>query len=107
LRAAGEELIGQVAPGQRPGELQLIGEDVPDQVLLGGEVGVEGAVRQSGVGHQRRHAGAIDAVSLEAPPGRLKGCVLGWPASGPCRIASRTSLVELVSITSSGLLRGA
>ena len=28
---------------------QLVGEDVRDQILLRGEVGVEGAVRQAGV----------------------------------------------------------
>ncbi len=50
---------------------QLVGEDVGDEILLGLEVGVKGAVRQAGVGHEGRHAGAVDAVLLEASPGRL------------------------------------
>ena len=41
---------------------QLVGEDVRDEILLGREVGVEGAVGQAGVGHDGRHAGAVDAV---------------------------------------------
>ncbi len=56
---------------------QLVGEDVRDEVLLGGEVGVEGAVGQAGVGHQGRHAGAVDAVLLEAPPGRFEDALSG------------------------------
>ena len=47
---------------------QLSGEDVGEEIFFGVEVGVEGAVRQAGVGHQGRHAGAVDAVLLEAPP---------------------------------------
>ena len=85
---------------------QLVGEDVRHKILLGGEVGIEGAVGQAGVGHNGRHAGAIDAVLLEAPPGRFEDALSAWPASGPCRIASRTSLVELVSIMPWALPRG-
>ena len=48
---------------------QLVGEDVGDEVFLGLEVAVEGAVGQAGVGHQGCHAGAVDAVLLEASPG--------------------------------------
>ena len=43
---------------------QLVGEDVRDEILLRGEVGVEGAVGQAGVGHHGGHAGAVDAVLL-------------------------------------------
>jgi hypothetical protein len=50
---------------------QLVGEDVRDQILLGREVAVEGAVGQAGVGHDGRNAGAVDAVCFEAPPGRF------------------------------------
>ena len=56
---------------------QLVGEDVRDKILLGGEVRVEGAVGQAGVGHNGRHAGAIDAVLLEAPPGRFEDALSG------------------------------
>ena len=56
---------------------QLVGEDVRDQVLLRVEVGVESAVGQAGVGHQRRYAGAIDAVLLEAPPGCFEDAFSG------------------------------
>jgi len=48
---------------------QLLGENVRDQILLRGEVGVEGAIRQAGVGHHRGQARAVDAVLLETPPG--------------------------------------
>ena len=47
----------------------LVGEDVGDEILLGREVVVEGAVGQAGVGHHGGHAGAVDAVLFEAPPG--------------------------------------
>src|SRR5438132_1153724 len=50
---------------------QLVSEDVRDEILLGREVGVEGAVRQAGVGHESRYAGAVDAVLLEASSGRF------------------------------------
>ena len=48
---------------------QLLGEDVGDEIFFGGEVGVEGAVREAGIGHQGRHPGAIDAVLLEPSSG--------------------------------------
>src|SRR5215207_8020832 len=51
--------------------VQLVGEDVRDEILLGREVAVEGAVGQAGLGHDGRHAGAVDAVLLEASPGRF------------------------------------
>ena len=51
---------------------QLVGEDVRHKILLGGEVGIEGAVSQAGVGHHSRDAGPVDAVLLEAPPGRFE-----------------------------------
>ena len=34
-------------------------------------MGVEGAVGQTGVGHERGDAGAVDAVALEPPTGGL------------------------------------
>jgi hypothetical protein len=46
---------------------QLVGEDVGDEILLGCEVCVERAVGQARVGHDARHAGAVDAVFFEAP----------------------------------------
>jgi hypothetical protein len=56
---------------------QLVGEDVRDEILLGGEVAVEGAVGQAGVGHHGRHASAVDAVFFEAPPGRFDDALPG------------------------------
>ena len=56
---------------------QLLGEDVGDEVLLGGEVGVEGAVGQAGVGHHGGHAGAVDAVCFEAPSSRFEDALSG------------------------------
>ena len=56
---------------------QLVGEDVCDEILLGREVGVEGAVGQAGVGHHGRNAGAIDAVLLEAPSCRFEDALSG------------------------------
>jgi hypothetical protein len=50
---------------------QLVGEHVRDEVLFRSEVPVEGAVGQTGVGHHGGHAGAIDAVLLEAPSRRF------------------------------------
>ena len=58
---------------------QLVGEDVREDILLGGEVGVEGAVDRAGVGHHGRHAGAVDAVVLEAPPGRFDDALSRGP----------------------------
>jgi hypothetical protein len=49
----------------------LVGDGGGDQVVLGGEVGVEGAVGQPGVGHERGDPGAVDAVALEPAAGRL------------------------------------
>src|SRR5205085_6320723 len=54
---------------------QLVGEDVRHKVLLGGEVGIEGAVSQAGVGHHSRDAGPVDAVLLQAPPGRFENAL--------------------------------
>src|SRR5919198_517336 len=56
---------------------QLVGEDVRDEILFRVEVGVEGAVGQAGVGHHGGHAGAIDAVLLEAPSGRFEDPLSG------------------------------
>jgi hypothetical protein len=50
---------------------QLIGHRGGDKVVLRGEMRVEGAVGQPGVGHQRRDARAVDAVALEPTAGRL------------------------------------
>ena len=50
---------------------ELVGDRGGDQVFLGWEVGVEGAVGQPGVGHERRDPGAIDAVALEPAASRL------------------------------------
>src|SRR6188472_3497161 len=54
---------------------QLLGEDVGDEILLGGEVGVEGAVGQAGVGHHG--GGAVAAVLFEAPSGRFEDALSG------------------------------
>ena len=40
-------------------------------------MGVEGAVRQPGVGHERGDARAVDAVALEAPTGGLDDAAPG------------------------------
>jgi hypothetical protein len=50
---------------------ELVGDRGGDQVFLGWEVGVEGAVGQPGVGHERGDPGAVDAVLLEPAAGRL------------------------------------
>jgi hypothetical protein len=54
---------------QRPERLalltDLVGNRIRDEVLLRVEVGVEGPVGQTRVNHERRHAGAIDAVALD------------------------------------------
>src|SRR3954452_15414315 len=50
---------------------QLVGEDVRDEILLRGEVAVEGPIRKAGVRHDGRHARPVDSVLLETPPGRL------------------------------------
>ena len=41
---------------------QLVGEHVRDEIFLGHEVGVEGAVGQAGVGHHGGHTGAVNAI---------------------------------------------
>jgi hypothetical protein len=64
--------------------VQLLGENVRDQILLGGEVGIEGAIRQAVVGHHRGQSRAVDAGLLEAPPGAFEGSVVASPACGPC-----------------------
>jgi hypothetical protein len=73
LVSAGRRAISssKAADGQPSSTLcaQLLGKDVRDQILLRGEVGVEGAVGQAGVGHHGGQARAVDAVPLEAPPG--------------------------------------
>ena len=56
---------------------QLVGEHVRDEIFLGREVGVEGAVGQAGVGHHGGHAGAVDAVLFEAPSGRFEDALSG------------------------------
>ena len=50
---------------------ELVGDRGGDQVVLGCEVGVEGAVGQPRVGHERGDPGAVDAVALEPAAGRL------------------------------------
>src|SRR3954471_3836048 len=50
---------------------QLVGEDVRDEILLRGEVAVEGPVRQAGVRHDGRDARPVDSVLLETSPGRF------------------------------------
>ena len=50
---------------------QLVGDRGGDEVVLGVEVGVERAVGQPCVRHERGDAGAVDAVALEPPTGRL------------------------------------
>ena len=50
---------------------QLIGENVRQEVLFRGEVGVERAVGQAGIGHHGRDACTVDAVFFETPPGRF------------------------------------
>jgi hypothetical protein len=56
---------------------QLVGEDVRDEIFLGREVGVEGAVGQAGVGHHGGYAGAVDAVLFEAPSGSFEDALSG------------------------------
>ena len=56
---------------------QLVGEHVRDEIFLGREVGVEGAVGQAGVGHHGGHAGAVDAVLFEASSGRFEDALSG------------------------------
>src|SRR5215211_5502008 len=58
-------------------DAQLVGEHVGDEVLLGSEVGVEGAVGQAGVGHHGGDAGAVDAVLFEAPSGGFEDALPG------------------------------
>ena len=85
---------------------QLVGEDVRDEVLLGGEVRVEGAVGQAGVGHHGRDAGAVDAVLLEAPPGCFEDALSGGLLL-VLAVSHREPLsVELVSIMPWALPRG-
>ena len=79
---------------------QLVGEDVCDEILLGREVGVEGAVGQAGVGHHGRDAGAVDAVLFEAPPCRfedaLSGGLLLVLAVAHSALSRRTALDRVV-----------
>src|SRR5687768_8633663 len=49
----------------------LLGDRGGDEVVLGVEVGVEGAVGQPRVGHERGNARSVDPVTLEPPTGRL------------------------------------
>src|SRR5207248_10842276 len=51
--------------------VQLLGDRGRDQVLLRGEMGVEGTVGQARVRHQCGHAGAVDAIALQASTGGL------------------------------------
>src|SRR5207244_3114398 len=57
---------------------ELVGDRGGDQVVLGGEVGVEGAVSQPGVGHERGDPGAVDAVALEPAARRLDDPLPGY-----------------------------
>src|SRR5207302_6079996 len=56
---------------------QLVGDRGGDQVLLGREVGVEGAVGQPGVRHQGRDSRAVDAVCLQPAAGHLDDAAPG------------------------------
>jgi hypothetical protein len=76
---------------------QLVDEHVRDEVLLGREVRVEGAIGQPGVGHHGGHAGAVDAVLFEAPSGRFEDALSGGLLVA-LRVAHATSLVEPFSI---------
>ena len=70
---ADERLDRREAGGQGvdDGDLvrELLGDDRGDQVVLRGEVAVEGAVGQAGVSDEGRDAGAVDAVALEPASG--------------------------------------
>src|SRR4051794_36881012 len=50
---------------------QLVADHDGNQVVLGLEVRIEGAVGQAGVGHQGRDPRAVDPVLLEATTSRL------------------------------------
>ncbi len=71
-----QELFGSGVAGCRRAQAlallaELVGDRGDDQVVLGVEVGVERAVGQSRVGHERGDPRAVDAVGLEPAPGRL------------------------------------
>ena len=51
--------------------VELVRDRARDEVLLRVEVGIEGAIGQAGVRHERRHPGAIDPVPLEPTAGCL------------------------------------
>lgn len=50
---------------------QLVGDDSGDEIVLGREVGAEGAVGWSHVCHERGDPRAVDAVPLESAAGSL------------------------------------
>src|SRR5215218_1839611 len=70
------------------------------------EVGVERAVGRACVGHQGRHAGAVDAVLLEAPSGRFEDALSGGLLV-VLAVAHSDLVVELLSIVSWDLVRRA
>lgn len=59
--------------------VQLVGDSGRDEVVLGCEVGVEGAVGQSGVVHEGGDPGAVDAVLFQPAAG-------GVQDPSPCRL---------------------
>ena len=81
VAVGGGEVVAQVRLDRRQSRrqgvddgdlvLELLCDDGCDQVVLRGEVAVEGAVGQTGVGDQRGDAGTIDAVALEPASGGL------------------------------------
>src|SRR5215203_2713111 len=62
---------------------ELVGDRGGDEVFLGGEVCVEGAIGQPRVRHERGDPRAVDAVSLEPTAGsrirRLVACLCSLP----------------------------
>ena len=81
---------------------QLVGEHVRDEIFLGREVGVEGAVGQAGVGHHGGHTGAVNAILFfEAPSSRFEDALSGGLLVVRA-VAHVTPLAELLSIVSWG-----
>jgi len=64
-------------PVEHPGpiqltlSLQLVRNDGGNQVVLGREVGIEGAVGQTRICHEGRDPGTVDAITLETTAGSL------------------------------------
>jgi hypothetical protein len=83
---------------------ELVGDRGGDQVVLGCEVGVEGAVGQPRVGHERGDPGAVDAVALEPAADRLDD-------PPPCRLlvlvgaANSVTAADLVALCRTRILK--